>query len=320
MRKMVRSGGVRSVSFTSLSVALIASSSVLVADFSAAAQCGGPPIMTNQAGGPTTPDESVTRHSALPSSLVHYVHQQRYLHPDWNQKEIAWPLLEIARQDETSIKERFFWAQLNFMAFEAQAAYDLFSALKDRDDWYGWMARWRLNTMDRRAFENYDRLERNVAYERENFAFNPEYASITGAGERHLCGHWAQEGQHQRAVDLAVTTIEKTPTDAAYGTLYLVNYCNPSFEATGKQQQAIDLAQAAQRGLTTTLSTLRKSAGQHPAYDPTLYENIKDDSWYRRSELAPYNYQVYKVEQMISWFDDFLACRRDERQAACSEL
>jgi len=287
----------------------------LVSD--AGAQCGAPPAFDNEAGGPTRPADSVPEDSALPSTLVYYVHAQNYLQPEWDQQTIAWPLMALTRKTDLDDKERFFWGQLNFMSFKAQEAYDIFGEFTDRDDWYGWIARQRQAIMDTRAFENFERLERNVAYERENFAFDPEFASITGFGERALCRHWAANGEHERAVNLAVETINATPRDAAYRPLYLVGACFDSFEETERRQEAIELAESIRADMAAALKKREKDASNRPAYDPDLYENIIEDRWYGRSLLAPYNYTSHQIEQLISWYDRFLACNRDQQKEAC---
>lgn len=285
---------------------------------SAHAQSGVAPKPTGEIGEPAQPASSVPTKSALPSSLIYYIHLQNYLQPEWSQKKIAEPLVELAQRENLDNNERFFWAQLNFMSFKAQEAYDLFSEFADRDDWYGWMARQRLAIMDVRAFENFDRLKRNVEKERKEFIFRPEFASIPGFGERSLCAHWASEGKHKRAAVYAAKTVSSTPRDAAYGPLYAVLSCYPSFEETGRKDEAFKLAQAISSDLKETLSERYKIADQHSSYDPDLFENKVEDSWYGRSLIAPYNYQSYKIEQMIKQFDDFLACKRDGQEHACN--
>lgn len=281
------------------------------------AQCGIPPKFTEDVGGPARPSESVPQNSALPSSLIYYVHHQNHLQPEWNQQEIAWPLIEIARTEGLDDYERFFWAQLNFMSFKANEAYDLFSEFIERDDWYGWMARHRHTIMDTRAFQNFERLEESIAIERENFTFRPEFASITGFGEQSLCFHWASEREHERAVSFAVETATATPRDAAYGPLYAMIACYSSFEETGREQEAFELAEAISNDLKAALAERNKTADQHRAYDPHLHENQVEDGWYGRSLIAPYNYQTYKMEQMVRRFDALLACRRDGQKEVC---
>lgn len=298
-------------------LSLLATGSILVASSNALAQCGGAPIFKEEIGGPARPDESVAKQSSLPSSLVYYVHHQNYLQPDWEQKTIAWPLLELAQQEGLSDHERFFLAQLNFMSFEAQEAYDRFSAFKTRDDWYGWMARQRLAIMDTRAFEKFDRLEAGVAYEQENFDYTPEYASIIGFGERSLCTQWAKTGEHERAVNLAISTLNKTPRDAAYGTLFMPASCFGSFKELDREAEAFDLAQSIRDNISKSLAKREKEAKDHPAYNPDLHENRIENRWYGRSLIAPYNYQSYRMERLVQSLDGFLACNRDGDETKC---
>jgi len=295
-----------------------ASCAVAMTVTGAQAQCGVPPKFHNQIGEPAQPAESVPEHSVLPSSLVHYIHLQNYLQPEWDQQKIAWPLLDIARLQGLNDKERFYWGQLNFMSFKAQEAYEIFGEFVERDDWYGWMARQRQAIMDTRAFERFDRLEENLKKERRDFKIRPEFASITGFAERALCGHWAGAGEHERAVALARGAARSTPRDAAYNPLLTVTVCYPSFEATGQAVEAFALAEGIRADLQKALSKRLKTAGRHAAYDAALQENIIEDRWYGRSLIAPYNYQNYKLERMISRLDRFLACRRDGRDNACA--
>lgn len=267
--------------------------------------------------GPAVPSESVDARSALPSSLVSYIHAQNYLQPDWSQKAIAAPLVDIARQDGLSDHERFFLGQLYFMAFMPDEAYAAFKEFAGRDDWYGWLARQRLAIMDTRAYENFERLEVNLNAERETFDFDPAFASITGFAERSLCQHWATQGEHDNAVDFAKSVIKTTPRDAAYGPLYVAGACFQSFRQTGRQNDAYSIAQTIRNDLTETLRARRKEADDHPAYDPALYENITDNGWYGRSLLASYNYATYEIEQLIDYYDRFLACNRDDKKDAC---
>ncbi len=273
---------------------------------------------TGISSAPTAPAGSVTEGSVLPSSLVAYAHAQNYLQPDWKQDDIVSPLLPLARKEGLNDHERFFLAQLNFMAFEGDKAYDQFAEFTDRDDWYGWMARMRHATIDARFYENFERLERGVKYERKNFQFKPEFSDMPGFGERSLCAHWAETGEHDRAVELALATIAATPKDAPYGTLRLVAACYSSFEQIGREREAFELADSIVDGLKAHLKQRRSVEGQHPAYDATLFENIIDDRWYHRSVRAPYSYQNHNYQQMIKGIEKFLACRRDKVIDACA--
>ncbi len=270
---------------------------------------------TKVVSAPTAPAASVAERSMLPSSLVYYLHAQNYLQPDWKQGGIAAPLLPFARIEGLDEHERFYLAQLNFMAFKGDKAYELFAEFTDRDDWYGWMARMRHAIMDARFFENFERLEQGVKNERRSFRFKPEFSDMPGFGERSLCAHWAETGEHDRAVKLALETMAQTPKDAPYGTLSVVEACYPSFKQTDREAEAFALAQAIVDDLTAALE-LRKP-DQHPAYDATLYDNVIDDWWYHRSVQAPYNYQNHNYEQMIDRVENFLACQRDKVSDAC---
>ena len=290
---------------------------VSAAPNAAALQCGIPPDLSASASGPSAPAETVAPDSALPSSLVYYIHAQNYLQPEWAQNAIAWPLVEIAREERLSDHERFFLGQLYFMAFKPNEAYAIFEDFAHRDDWYGWLARQRLAIMDTRAFENFERLESNLKATRKNFAFDPEFASITGFAERALCQHWGAQGEHDRVVDFALDAMKSTPRDAAYRPLYMAGVCFESFEKTGRQDEAFDIADDIRRDLKTTLRKRDKTGGRRPIYDPNLYENVIEDRWYGRSKLAPYNYATYQIEQLIAYYDRFLSCRRDGEASAC---
>ena len=300
--------------------AIIIGVAAMTAHSAAYAQCGIPPNLQNQISGPAEPAEAVNQKSVLPSTLVKYVHTQNYLQPEWDQQSIAWPLLPLAKTENLSDEERFFWGQLNFMSFKAEEAYEIFSEFKDRDDWYGWMARQRHAIMETRAFEDFEKLEKGVKYERKNFAFKPEFADITGFGERSLCTHWAETGEHDRAVKLAKETLAKTPRDAAYNTLYLAGTCFKSFSETGREQEAFEIGESVRQALSETLEARLADADSHPPYDPELFENIIDDRWYGRSQRAPYNFINYNLERMIEWYEAFLACRRDGDEEACKSV
>lgn len=296
-------------------IAAIATSTLASSLTPAAAQPSTQPASSN----PTAPSETVADGTVLPSTLVNYIHTQNYLQPDWSQRDIAKPLIRLARTEGLNGEERFFWAQLNFMAFNARTAYALYEEFLDRDDWYGWMARQRYAIMETRAFEDFEKLEQGVSYERKNFSYAPEFASITGFGERSLCTHWAESEDHARAVKLAVDTIKNTPRDAAYGTLALAKYCFASFEKTGREAEAFSLAQSVRDELARTLEKRAKTADQHPAYDPELLSNRTNDGWYGRSLVAPYNHASYRIEKMIDMYDAFLSCHRDKDKTACSD-
>lgn len=267
---------------------------------------------------PTAPASSVAENSVLPSSLVYYIHTQNYLQPDWKQDDIASSLLPLARDEGLDDHERFYLAQLNFMAFEGDAAYEMFAEFTTRNDWYGWMARLRHAIIDARFYGNFERLEAGVEYERENFRFDPEFSDMPGFGERSLCGHWAEEGEHDRAVKLAIETLAATPKDAPYATLRVVEACFTSFEETGRESEVFSLAQSIVDDLKAALELRKAASNQHPAYDAKLYENIIEGWWYHRSVRAPYNYLNQKYQQMIDRLEKFLACRRDEVTDACA--
>ncbi len=266
---------------------------------------------------PTAPDSSVAVGSVLPSSLVYYLHGQNYLQPRWRQDDIASPLLRLARTEGLNDHERFFLGQLNFMAFEGDTAYDIFAEFTDRDDWYGWMARERHAIIDARFYGNFERLESAVKHARENFRFKPEFADMTGFAERSLCGHWAEEGEHDRAIELALSTIAQTPRDAPYGTFRVIGACYSSFEQTGREGELFELVQAVVDDLATALNERMAVEDQHRAYDATLYENKIEAQWYHRSVLAPFNYQNNNFEKMIGGMEKFLSCRRDNVSDAC---
>ena len=216
--------------------------------------------------------------------------------------------------------EQFFLGQLYFMAFKPNEAYAIFGEFADRDDWYGWMARQRLAIMDTRAYENFERLEANVRHEQENFRRRPEVASasISGFGERSLCDHFTENGEHSRAIELALTSAQNTPRDAAYFSLELPRTCFAAFEAAGRENEAFSATEDVLEDLSKTFDRRSKDADNHTEYDPELFENTIDDRWYGRSEIAPYNYINFKLEQMIGRLEGFLACHRDGEEAACS--
>ncbi len=267
---------------------------------------------------PTAPAASVAAASVLPSSLVRYLHAQDYLQPQWKQDDIASPLLRMARTEGLNDHERFFLGQLNFMAFEGDAAYDMFAEFTDRDDWYGWSAREHHAIIDARFYENFERLERSVKNARENFGLKPEFADMTGFGERSLCWHWAEEGEHDRAIELALRTIAQTPRDAPYGTFRVISACYSSFEQTGRESELFELAQTIVDDLAAALMERKAVEDQHPAYDATLYENKIEAQWYHRSMLAPFNYQNHNYKKMIGGIEKFLSCRRDNASDTCS--
>ena len=266
---------------------------------------------------PSAPARPEAEGHMLPSSLVYYVHMQNYLQPDWSQKAIAAPLVAYARKEGLDAHERFFLAQLYFMSFDGDRAYELFAEFLDRDDWYGWMARMRHAIIDARFYENFERLEQGVNYERENFAFNPDFADMPGFGERSLCSHWAETGEHARALELAMKTIAQTPKDAPYGTLRVVEACYQSFEAMDRSGDAFELAEDIIAQMSAALQSRGSAEAQHPAYDEKLYDNIIEDWWYHRSKEAPYNYQSHNFEEMIARYEKFLACRRDKKTDSC---
>jgi len=268
--------------------------------------------------GPIAPADTLAAGKIFPSTLVDYVHTQNHLQPDWNQGAIAAPLLPLAMMEGLTGHEKFFLGQLYCMGFKPNEAYAIFSDFADRDDWYGWLARQRLAIMDTRAFENFKRLEKNVMREQENFRLQPEYASIVGFGERSLCNHWSNNGDHDRAADFALETVKKAPRNAAYYSLELPRVCFGAFKASGRESEAFSAAEDVLDDLTKTLDRRARDAGDHTAYDPDLFENTIDDRWYGRSEIAPYNYINFKLEQMIGRLESFLACHRDGEEAACS--
>lgn len=270
------------------------------------------------ASGPTAPADTLAEGKILPSTLVDYVHMQNHLQPEWNQGAIAGPLLPLATVENLSEHERFFLGQLYFMAFKPNEAYAIFSELTDRDDWYGWMARQRLAIMDTRAFENFDRLKGNVIREQENFRLQPEYASIVGFGARSLCDHWTGNGEHDRAIEFALATVKKAPRDAAYYSLELPRTCFAAFEASGREDEAYSALEDVLKNLRKTLDRRAREVDSHSSYDPELFENTINDRWYGRSEMAPYHYINFKLEQMIGRLEGFLACHRDGEEAACS--
>lgn len=303
---------------TGLTIVWLLGASTLATGGAAHAQCGIPPTFKNEIGEPARPAESVPHQSVLPSTLVHYVHLQYYLQPEWDQQQIAWPLLDLARTENLDDEERFFWAQLNYMSFKAVEAYDLFGEFAHRDDWYGAVARERRVNMDTRAFQDFERLQANVEEAAKKFDPKPEFAAFSGWGELSLCIQLGNRGEHERAADFTVQTVNGTPRDAAYGAFYMLERCFVSFEETGREQEALSLAAAVREDLKRSLAQRESQAGEHAAYDPRHYENVIEDAWYGRSTTAPYNYQSYKMKEMVGRFDALLACKRDGAEDACA--
>lgn len=271
-----------------------------------------------KASGPTAPADTLAEEKILPTTLVDYIHTQNHLQPDWSQSDIARPLLPLAKEEGLSEEEQFFLGQLYFMAFKPNEAYAIFGEFADRDDWYGWMARQRLAIMDVRAYENFERLEKNISHKQERFLPRPDYAAIGGFGERSLCNHWAENDDNDRAVEFVLETVKNLPRDAAYYSLELPRTCFAAFEASGREAEAYNALEDALEELTTTRDRRAREAGNYTAYDPDLFENKIDDSWYGRSRIAPYNYINHRLEQMIGRIKSFLSCHRDGEEAACS--
>ena len=267
---------------------------------------------------PNEPADTVPEGSILPSSLVNYIQLQRYLQPDWSQDDIASPLLALARTEGLNDHERYYLGQLNFMAYEGDAAYEIYSEFAERDDWYGWMSRMRNTVIDARFYANFERLESSINYERENFQFKPEFSNITGYGESALCGHFIEEGEHGRAVDLALKTIARTPRDAPYITFRVISACYDSFKQTGREAELFELAQAVRDDLSLVYQERKAIDDQYPAFDATLFENKNDAGWNHKSSRAPYNFLTNNYKKMIDGLDKFLSCKRDNVAGACS--
>ena len=140
---------------------------------------------------------------------------------------------------------------------------------------------------------------------------------ISGFGARSLCDHWTGNGEHDRAIKFALATVKKSPRDAAYYSLELPRTCFAAFEATGRENEAFSVIEDVLSDLSKTRDSRSKDAGNHTEYDPELFENTIEDRWYGRSEIAPYNYINFKLEQMTGRLEAFLACHRDGEEAAC---
>lgn len=255
--------------------------------------------------------------SVLPSTLVDYAHMEAFLNPDKVQNHIVAPLIQHALVENLSDHERFYLGQLYFMAFKPDDAYEIFGEFIDRDDEFGWLARQRRMIMEARAYSDIEAVRESVLFERRNFPFNPRHAVATGFGERTLCEHWVNIGEHNRAIDFALQTLSQTPFDAPYGTLYMIIHCFPSFEAQAREEEALSITRSVVEALVQELNKRKKSAQQYPEYDSSLFENIVQNRWYAKSKVAQYNYEIYKLDELIAALETRFSCTRLGDQSGC---
>lgn len=248
--------------------------------------------------------------SILPSTLVDYAHMEALLNPGEAQNHIVEPLIQHALVENLPDHERFYLGQLYFMAFKPDDAYEIFGEFIDRDDEYGWLSRQRRMIIEARAYNDIEAVRASVLYERKNLPFNPRYAVATGFGERTLCEHWDKTGEHNRAIDFALTASRNTPFDAPYGSLYTIIHCFPSFEAKAREAEALLVVGPMLDKLSQERSRRESSRDKHPEYNAAMYENTIQDRWYARSKIAQYNYELKKFDELIDALRDRFSCVR----------
>lgn len=189
----------------------------------------------------------------LPSEALILMYNAVDLNPDKERIENTRPfqarvITEGLSDDEVFyLGETYFW---NFMPKEAEAAYKNFleeDSPRGRASWQRYLQ------IQFRAFNQHEFVEEQIKAYREKFKAIPEDRYGMFGQIYNVADRYRKMGEHEKVVQLIKDEWEYLNRNGAYASFQLPAYFIDSFNALGKNKEAIDLLAKAKEGLEKTL-------------------------------------------------------------------
>ncbi len=179
-----------------------------------------------------------------PSDVLHDVRAAIATAPPEKQREIAEPLLALARRRELSPLEDIALGDLHFLALQGGPAAAIYARYLDRTDRLGRIAWQRHQQILFRGRNLHDEAERNIPEFRKRFRPSADDLTYTGGMIANQAVRYADKGDHAKVVALILEDVAVLPRDLPLRSFRLLGTRYASFLAVGKGQEARALLQA----------------------------------------------------------------------------
>lgn len=195
------------------------------------------------------------------------------------QFELAREVLRVTKRQTANDTERVGLGIVNFLSFRADQALDLFEPVAAfGDDLISRMAMIQLMQLHFRAYGQYDLTLQEI----EGFATRFPYtdADIRGASGQvaNFARKYAGEGDSERAMDMVIEEIRRTPWTLPHGALRLPMRVGDALDGSPRMAELRALMADVRKALADELSR-RKTLSPEPENDPTRTAGVPDWYW-----------------------------------------